>query len=377
MTPPKSNPIQYDLKTGYPDTAALVPHEKLAASAQQLILSDAATQYAGDLFGPISAREQIAQFLTNNTTQAAQPDQLVLTAGAIAATDIVCRAVTQPGDVVVVENPTFFYMMNILRMSHITLAAAPMTPQGIDLDALAELVAQYGPRLKMVYTIPSYHNPTGINATPENRRRLVEMAHEHDFKIVEDTTYQWLYFDSPPPPLCRHYDQQGGVVISIGSFSKTIMPSLRLGWIWADSIEQARQLVAFKGDAAASALTAGMVGSFIGQGYYEAQLEHARSHYGERCAALVTALHETLPEWVEWQAPEGGYFVWLTLPEDLQAETVLRLSQARGADFMPGRASFLNGAEDRYLRLCFTVMEPEHLRAGAAIIADSIRAARG
>ena len=130
----------YDLRTGYPNTSILVPHERLASMAQQLLSSDKATQYGGDLQGPIYAREQIAKFLSEHSSRTANPDDLVITSGAIAATDLACRTVTRPGDVVVVEDPTFYYMINILKISRIDVVAAPMTPQGLDLDALSDLI---------------------------------------------------------------------------------------------------------------------------------------------------------------------------------------------------------------------------------------------
>ncbi|MAU09166.1 MAG: hypothetical protein CL607_05040 [Anaerolineaceae bacterium] len=364
----------YDLRTGYPNTEILVPHEKLAAIAQDLLLTDRATQYGGILQGPLMPREQIAKWLTANATQPATPEQLVITSGAIAATDLVCRTVTEPGDIVVVEDPTFYYMINILKMSNIEVVGVPMTPQGMDLEALAGVVEQYGERLKLVYSIPSYHNPTGVNASPENRKKLVELAQQNNFTVLEDTTYQWLYFDSPPPPLCRHYDNGSGHVVSVGSFSKTLMPSLRLGWIWAADEAHAQSFTKFKGDSVASTLTSGMVGEFIAQGQYDTQLEYARNHYAERCGVLVEALQKVMLDYVQWDVPQGGYFVWMTLPEHIKAQDVLELSQARGADFMPGRLAYVDGADDRYMRVCFTMMDDEKLQTGAQIIAESIEA---
>lgn len=362
----------YDLRTGFPNTSVLVPHEQLAAITQQLLLTDSATQYTGERQGLTQARQQIASFLSTYSTQTAHPDEIVITSGAIAATDLVCRASTQPGDIVVVEDPTFYYMIDILKMSHIEVVPVPMTPDGLDLNALQAVVDQYGERVKLVYTIASFHNPTGINATPENRSKLVKMAQQHNFIIIEDTTYQWLYFEEEPPALCRHYDNKGGYVVPIGSFSKTIMPALRLGWIWAGSPEQAKHFTDSKGDGAAGALTSAMIGTFMEQGLYEAQLERARSHYAQRCHVLVEALQECIPANIEWAIPKGGYFVWMKLPDHIKASDVLLCAQARGADFMPGHRAFANGDNDQYMRLCFTMLDDEHLQKAAQIIAESI-----
>ena len=155
---------------------------------------------------------------------------------------------------------------------------------------------------------------------------------------------------------------------------KTLMPSLRLGWIWAADEAHAQSFTKFKGDSVASTLTSGMVGEFIAQGQYDTQLEYARNHYAERCGVLVEALQKVMLDYVQWDVPQGGYFVWMTLPEHIKAQDVLELSQARGADFMPGRLAYVDGADDRYMRVCFTMMDDEKLQTGAQIIAESIEA---
>lgn len=364
--------FEYDLNTGYPDTSILVPFRQLADLTQEMLAANRGTQYTGDLMGPLALREQLASFFKVHSNADVDPAELVITSGAIAATDLVCRAASQPGDVVVVEDPTFYYMISILKMSHVDVVSVPMTSQGMDLERLAELCEQYGERLKVVYTIPSFHNPTGINASAEHRQALVDLARERNLTIIEDATYQWLYFDSPPPPLCRQFDPEGEHVVSVGSVSKILMPSLRMGWAWSSS-KRARELVKFKGDAAASGLTSGIVTDYLRHGYLDSQLNHARNHYGERCQILCEALEEHLPEWVQWDRPQGGYFVWATLPEELSATAIRAAANAGGADFMPGKLAFVDPVPDRYMRICFTMMDEARLRKGAEIIGQAVR----
>lgn len=368
--------IDYDLRTGYPDTTLLVPHDALGEIARELIASNRATQYAGLLTGPAHSRETLADFIHGMTQQPVTADDLIITAGAINGVNIACRGLTQPGDVVVVEEPTFYFIVNILRASHVKVVSVPMTPQGMDLDALENVARQYGDRLRMVYTIPSFHNPTGIVAPEEHRRALVQLAQQHDFVVVEDATYQWLYCDDAPPPMCRTYDDSGDHVVSIGTFSKIMMPAIRQGWIWA-SPQRIKHFTGFC-DSSVGAFAAEIVAEFIRQGKIHQQLDHARAHYAHRRDVMTEALQACLPDDVRWQVPGGGFFFWLTLPEDLPASLVLEEAHQRGVDFMPGQMGFVDrdSAPDRFMRLCFTLNDDAALREGAARIGESIAAAR-
>lgn len=369
-----NNEIVYDLRTGYPDTQALVPHEKLAQITQELLLSDRASQYGGDLLGIIQVRQAVAQHVTQYTGDTVTPDDLLISNGAIHGIDLFCRTVTEPGDIILMESPTFFFMFNVFRKSHIEIVTVPMTPTGIDLTALEDVLKQHGKRVKMLYTIASYHNPTGLTMTADHRQALVELAHRYDFKIIEDATYQWLYYNDSPPPLLRHYDPDGSHVSTAGTFSKVVMPSLRQGWIWSTP-EMGKAMSVGKGDASTSRLTSLVITEFIQRGFIDSQIEHARTVYGSRCNALCDTLEACLPDWVQWTRPEGGYFVWLELPENLTSADVRTLANNRQTDFLPGDIMFWGGAPDRYLRLCFALLDEKHLTRGAEILSESIRQA--
>lgn len=363
-----------DLNTGYPDTKALVPRGRMAKITADLIISDQGTQYAGDILGPMPARQVISDYVAQTSNLPVGEGEFMITAGAIAACDLVCRAVTEPGDLVAFENPTFFFMTRVFGASRVRNAGVPMTEQGIDLNALEALAKREQGRLKLVYLITSFHNPTGMNTSAATRAGLVDLARRYGFKILEDVTYQWLYFDSPPPPLCRTFDPAGEVVFSAGSFSKVLMPSLRQGWLWSGA-ENMTHVARFKGDAAASLLTTRVVADFIRRGWINDQYEFARLHYGGRCAVLCEALREHLPPEVQWQAPMGGYFVWLTLPKGMNADDVRVDANKHGCDFMPGRLAYVEAPDARTMRLCFTLMNEDKLRQGARLIGESIRAA--
>lgn len=361
----------YDLKTGYP-AMEIVPRDRLSELTAQVLGSGRGWQYGGDLRGILAVREQIARFLSETSPVTVTPDELMMTGGAIAATDLVCRAVTQPGDVVVVEDPTFYYMVGILGMSHVEVVGVPLCDEGIDLDALKSLVARYGERLKLVYAIPSFQNPTGITAT--NRAALAEMARQHNFYVLEDSTYQLLYYGgTPPPPYLKTYDDSGHV-ITVGTMSKLVMPALRLGWVWAQP-EQIQAFKEFKDDAG-SALVAEVVADYMRSGEFSGQVERARQLYTRKHDRVVAALDRYAPDWLDWSAPGGGFFIWATMPEPLTATKLLPFAREREVSFFAGRDCYANAPHDRGLRLCFAKIDDDDvLEEAVARLSDALDAA--
>ena len=364
-------PIVYDFKTGYPPVD-LIPRERLSAITARIIESGRGWQYGGDLQGKLPYRQQVARFLSDLYGVGVTPDQLLITPGALAGIDIACRAFTRPGDVVVVENPTFYYVVGLLKMSHIEVVGVPLTPDGIDLEALAALADQYGERLRLVYSIPSFHNPTGINAT--NRAALARLAAERDFVVLEDATYQPLYYGAPPPPLLKTYDTSGHVV-TVASVSKVLMPSLRFGWLWAQP-DQMQAFKQFKGDGAPSTFTAEIVADFIASGFFAEQVDQARALYARKHERMVAALDRYAPAWLDWSAPEGGYFIWATLPEPLTAAQLLPLAHERGVALFRGSDCYVNPPHDRSLRLCFAMIDDDLIEPGIVELCAALEAAR-
>jgi 2-aminoadipate transaminase len=362
--------ILYDLKTGYPDIN-LVPRERLIEITAQVLRSGRGWQYGGDLQGTLATRIPQAAFLTEASGVPVTTDEVMITAGALTAIDIICRALTNPGDVVVLEDPTFYFVAQVIRMSHVELASVPLTSEGIDLDALAALCDQYGERLKVVYAIPSFQNPTGVTAT--NRAALAELARRRNFTVIEDSTYQLLYYnDMPPPPYLKTYAENGEIV-TVGSMSKLVMPSLRHGWIWATP-EQIVEFKKFKDDAG-STFTAEIVGDFIKSGELKGQVEHARKLYASRHERMVAVMDRYAPSWLDWSAPGGGFFIWATLPEGMTSTQIEALAAEHGVSYMPGRNCYIAPHDDRHLRLCFAMQEPDVLEAGVVALSEALNAA--
>jgi len=366
---PKSK--QYDLNLGYPDLAT-VPNTLLAGISSAVLQTGRGLQYGGDLRGILPARQQIAGFLCKQYGRDVQPNELMIATGSVQALDVICRTLTKPGDVVIVESPTFFFAVELFRMSHVEVVGVPINAEGIDLDALQGLIDQYGSRIRFLYTIPSYQNPTGYCASADNRRRVVELARQHDFTVLEDSAYHLLYFHDAPPPLMREFDEDSGHVVTVGTFSKLLAPSLRQGWIWATP-EQITRFVSFKTDASTSTLTCEILADYLRRDDINQQIAYLRDFYGRKCARMLEALQRYMPDGVTWTVPGGGFYIWATLPQGIAAKQLRSIVQAQGADFMPGQAAYAGPAEDRYMRLCFAYIAEDLLDGAAQILAAGIR----
>jgi DNA-binding transcriptional MocR family regulator len=361
--------IIYDLKLGYP-AIDVVPRQRFAEITAEVLHSGRGWQYGGDLMSILPLREQLAAFLTDASASPVTPLDIMGTGGALNAIDIVCRSLTRQGEVVVVEDPTFFFVVQVLRMSGVEVVGVPLCAEGIDLDALQSLLDRYGERLKLVYTIASFQNPTGITAT--NRAALAEMARKYNFTLLEDSTYQQLYYDSPPPPYLKLNDDSGHVV-TVGSMSKLLMPSLRTGWIWGLP-EQIQHFKMFKDDAG-STLSAEIVAEFMRSGEFPGQIERARSFYARKHARVVAALERYAPSWLTWSAPGGGFFIWARLPDGLTAERLKPFAHERGVSFMAGRDSYVAPPDDQHVRLCFAMLDEDMLDPAIARFCDALHAA--
>ncbi|MEO0563797.1 MAG: PLP-dependent aminotransferase family protein [Chloroflexota bacterium] len=366
--------ITHDLKTGYPHLS-VVPRDQLAAITSELFTRDRPLQYVGDMRGDRWTREQVGGWLTETSGVDVGVPNLQITGGAISSTDQVCRYLTKPGDIVLVENPTFYFIIHKLELSHVTVMGVPMLEDGIDTDALEALCKEHGDRISMFYAIPAFHNPTGHNYSDAKRQRMVELAHQYDFTILEDATYQELYFKDAPPPMLRTYDPDSGRVISTASFAKSIMPSLRIGWIWATP-SQVDELLPYK-TTATSVFMSQLVGEMIAQGHITPQIARTRRIYGGKHDLMIAALREHAPDWFKYVVPNGGYFVWATLPDGLTATDVLEAANARGVDFAPGKRAFVREeAPDNTMRICFAMQEDEIVVQGIEILCEVLREMR-
>jgi DNA-binding transcriptional MocR family regulator len=366
-----------DLSWGHPDVALLPVAALRAATA------DAFDRYGPDALsygrdaGPPPLVEAIRERLAATDSRVPAADEIVVTAGASHALDLAATLLTAPGDVVLVEEPTYHLAVRVLRDHPVDLVSLPFDGGGLRTDAAAETIARLrgaGRRVRMLYTIPTYHNPTGVTLDDGRRREVVDLAAEAGVTIVEDDVYRELGYDGSTPPSLWSLGA-AGTVVRLGSFSKTIAPGLRLGYLTADAALAARAassgvIDSGGGIAHLAALT---VAAYVATGAYPAHVDDLRRLYRARRDALLAALAEHMPG-ASWTQPRGGFFTWVTLPNGLDAAALLPAAEARGVSYVPGRRFYATGDGGRStLRLAFTRYAESDLAEGARRIAAAAR----
>ncbi len=320
--------------------------------------------------------EAVARFAGRAYGVEVDPATVFLTAGNSQALDLVCERFTRPGDAVLVEEPSYFLAFRILLDRGLRIVPVPVDGDGLVLDALEAAIARWRPAL--VYTIPSFNNPTGRTLSRARRERLADLSREHGFVVAADEVYQLLAYDGAPPPAMATLVDRGRV-ISMGSFSKILAPALRVGWLQAAAPELERVLASgwVNSGGAVNHLGSHLVREALESGLLEAHLDRLRAALRARRDAMHAALGEHLADLARWEVPGGGYFFWLTLASGLATAPLKPGALAAGTGFMPGDAFSAEGAFTDALRLCFAHHGEAELRESVARLGAVLRAAGG
>ncbi len=306
-------------------------------------------------------------------------DNLMLTVGASGGLDAVCRLFTRPGDTVLVEAPSYHEALDIIRDYPVQLAAVALDDQGLIVEALAERLEALKARRarpRLLYTIPTFQNPSGVTLSADRRPDLLELARRHDLLIVEDDVYRDLAFEASPPPSLYALDAAAGgqTVIRLGSFSKILAPGLRVGWLMAAPAHVTRLTGSglFSSGGGANPFSACVTAVFCEKGWLEPHIARLVEVYRQRRDVMLAALETTMPATVRWTRPGGGFFVWLTLPEPLQARDVLHAAHQKGITFLTGERFFAEGGGERHIRLPFSFIAPPEMENGIHKLAEII-----
>ena len=361
-----------DLSIGHP-SLSLLPLEIMQTAAEhRLNQGDPALLQYGFEQGCGYFRETLALFLKGKYGISVDPDHLFVSNGVSQALDIICTLYTRPGELIFVEEPTYFLALRIFADHHLRVVSLPMDEEGLVVEALEERLAKQRPAF--LYTIPTHQNPTGATLPENRRRRLVELSKEFGFLILADEVYHLLsYLTEPPPPLGSFISE--GSVFSLGSFSKILAPGLRLGWIHA-SPELLRPLALcgmLDSGGGLNPFTSALVRSTLESGVLAEHLERLRAVYRERLVAMRSVLRRELPGLLRFNEPRGGFFFWIALPEGVHAPDLLPKAQECKVSFMPGIRFSSCGGMGNYLRLSFSYYDPEELQEGVRRLAQVLR----
>jgi 2-aminoadipate transaminase len=348
-----------DLAWGHPDPGLLPIAELQAASQRALDRYGADALGYGNPAGPPPTIDFICYRLAETDLHPPLPAEVMVTSGASHGLDLVATIFLDPGDVVLMDVPTYHLAVRILRDHPVQLVPVRADDDGVILEELERVLARLsreGERAKLLYTIPTFHNPTGGSLPLDRRAALVELAAREGLLIVEDDVYRELNYDGEAPASLWAMSQSP-TVIRLGSFAKSVAPGLRVGYITADASIIARLLEsgAIDSGGGSSHFAAVLLAEFAAGGDYGRHVQHLRHAYRLRRDRLLVSLSEQMPTEVTWRRPAGGYFVWVRLPPGHSADELLPTARARGVGFMPSNTFFLDPqAESEALRLAFS-----------------------
>ena len=308
-------------------------------------------------------------------------EELLVTTGSQQGLDLVARVQIDPGDVILVELPTYVGAITAFRNVQAAMVGVAQEEDGIDLgalDATWERLQAEGRRVKFLYVVPNFQNPTGLLIGLDKRRRLLEWAGRRDVLIVEDDPYRELFFeDSASEADVRPIkaDDRDGRVVYLSSFSKTLAPGYRVAWISAPpplaaKLEMAKQAE----DLLTGSLDQRIIYEACRRGILDRQLPLLRRHYAHKRDVMEQALRRELGDLVRWPNPKGGFFLWLTLPGRLDADRMIERAVEHGVIYVAGEAFYVNGEGKNTMRLCFSAPTPERIDAGVSRLALTIRA---
>ncbi|MFL5846577.1 MAG: PLP-dependent aminotransferase family protein [Solirubrobacteraceae bacterium] len=299
-----------------------------------------------------------------------QADQVLVTTGSQQALDLAVTGLTDPGDVVIVERPCYLAAVQLFRLSGLRIVSAKTDADGLDPDAVRAAVREHG--AKLIYTVPAFQNPTGVTLTAERRAALARIAEEEGCWIVEDDPYGELrYRGTASAPIAA---MGGERVAYVSSLSKVVAPGLRVGWLVAPPALRAALVVAKQArDLHTSTVDQRAAAHYLASGRLPAHLDGVRREYGARLDALLDVLPAALPDGSRWTTPEGGMFVWVTLPEHLDAGALLADAVAEGVAYVPGAPFYADAPAANTLRLSFVTLREEEIREGMARLARVLR----
>lgn len=371
-----SRPEVVSLAGGMPYLAAL-PLDVVGDALARLVAErgTVALQYGSGQGDPV-LRKRILDVMTPQRVNA-HADDLVVTTGSQQALDLVTRIFVDPGDVVVAEAPSYVGALGVFRSYEAQVVHVPLDADGLIPAALEETLTRLdraGRRVKMLYTVPNHHNPAGVTLSAGRRPQIVEIAQRHGVLIIEDDPYGLLGFDGDPLPSLHSLDPDG--VIYLGSFSKTFAPGVRVGWAVAP--HAVREKLVLASEAAIlcpSALSQLAVATYLDTHDWMGQVRTFRELYRERSEAMLGALADLIPS-ATWTNPGGGFYVWLGLPDGLDARAMLPRAVTERVAYVPGTAFYADGQGHSHLRLSYCYPTPERIREGIRRLAAVIDAER-
>lgn len=321
-------------------------------------------------------RELVKNRLKKNYNIGKEDDETIIVTGGQQGIELTCKVMCNEGDVVICENPSFIGALNAFRSLGAKLVGVPLSSEGMDLAALEEALKS-NPKAKLLYTIPSFQNPAGITSTLENRKAVYELARKYDIVIVEDNPYGDLRFAGEDVPTYKSFDEDGRVVYC-GSFSKILSAGIRIGTLTANKELVSKIVVAKQVEDVHTNVFFQMVcARFMSECDLEAHIAKIRELYRHKAGLMISALEKYMPKDASFTRPEGGIFLWCSLPEGYELSEFIKRCSERNVFVVPGTAFLPDESEPtRSFRLNYSMPSDEEITKGIKIIAEVIEEMR-
>ena len=359
---------------GLPDTSTFAPGFFTELMGRVAAGSVAKALQYGPTEGLADVRDAIA-LVMEAEGMTVDPDSILATSGGQQALDLVCKILIDPGDVIIAEAPTYPGAVPAFCSYQADVIQIPLDRDGMQIDKLREALAlldSEGRRPKFIYTIPNFHNPAGVTMSLERRHELLEIAGEREVLVLEDNPYGLLRYEGDPLPTL--YSLDSDFVLYTGTFSKILSPGVRIGWLVAPA-PVLRQLVLGKGsaDLCSSSISQYFIAEYFQAGPWIDYVRSLSELYRRRRDVMLDALAEHFPREATWTHPQGGLFVWATLPDYIDTTDLLARSIEERVAFVPGRAAYVDGRGGSSMRLNFSGVSEDEIREGMRRLGEVVR----
>jgi 2-aminoadipate transaminase len=369
-----ARPEVISLAGGLPDTSTFPPQSFAAQMTRIAQESSAQALQYGPTEGFARTKDCIGEVMRSEGMDP-DPGDIIVTTGGQQAIDLVAKTLVDPDDPVICEAPTYPGAVPVFCAYQADVRQVEMDGEGMRIDLLEELLEaleREGRRPKFIYTVPTFQNPAGVTMSAERRTRLVEIARERELLIVEDNPYGLLRYEGEPTdPL---YKLDGGdYVLYLGTFSKILSPGIRLGWLCAPPPVMEKVVLGKQSsDLCTSTLSQYFVAEYFGEGRWTSYIDDLRTIYRDRRDAMLDALARHFPSQATWTEPEGGLFLWATLPDYIDTTDLLAKALRENVAFVPGAAAFVDGRGASSMRLNFSGSSSEEIQEGIERIGNVV-----
>ena len=374
-----ARPEVISLAGGLPDTSTFPPETFAAQMARIARESSAEALQYGPTEGFERTKEIVAEVMAAEG-MTVETDEVLITTGGQQAIDLIAKTLVDPGDVVIAEGPTYPGAVPVFCAYEADIRHVPIDDAGMRVDELELLLEQLegeGRKPKFIYSVPTFQNPGGVSMSIERRRRLVEIARERELLVLEDNPYGLLRFEGEAPPSLLELDG-GDFVLYTGTFSKILSPGIRVGWLCAPAPVMAKLVLGKQSaDLCTSTLTQFFLHEYFGEGRWRDYVDSLVGLYRSRRDAMLEALERYFPDDATWSLPEGGLFVWATLPSYIDTTDLLAKALGENVAFVPGAAAFADDSGgSSSMRLNFSAQTGDEIREGVrrigAVIAEQV-----